>query len=73
MKPRENFNLKEANVVRVYYLLQAFIIDWLVNYVCKSDTSGSRHKVPFAVTRHKFYRVFLLNLNNEITCLLFLF
>ena len=28
---------------------------WLTSNVCKSDTSGSRLKVPFAVTRHIYF------------------
>ena len=31
-------------------LFQVFY--WLASYVCKSETSGSRPKVPFAVTSH---------------------
>ena len=27
---------------------------WLIYNICKSDTSGNRLKVPFAVTRHRF-------------------
>ena len=33
-------------------LSSSSIYHWLTSNVCKSDTSGSRLKVPFAVTRH---------------------
>ena len=39
-------------VEQVYYPLPS-IYYWLIYNVCKSDTSGNRLKVPFAVTRHK--------------------
>ena len=38
-----------TRVVRVYYPPQVLIIDWFSR---KSDTNGSRHKVPVAATRH---------------------
>ena len=48
----DSFVPRGPNQSCVSLLSSTSVYYWLVSYVCKSDTSGSRPKVPFAVTRN---------------------
>ena len=46
------FVMKWSNPSCESLLSSSIIYYWLASYVCEPDTSGSRLKVHFAVTRH---------------------